>query len=44
VAPLGDPIQIKVKGYDLALRKGEAEKILVNETIGPLVYAEIGRR
>ncbi len=43
VAPLGDPIQIKVKGYDLALRKGEAEKILVNETIGPLVYAEIGK-
>ena len=29
VAPLGDPIEIKVKGYSLSLRKNEAEKILV---------------
>jgi len=29
VAPLGDPVQIKVKGYDLALRKEEAENIQV---------------
>ncbi len=29
VAPLGDPVQIKVKGYDLALRKEEAGKIQV---------------
>ena len=42
VAPLGDPIQIKVKGYDLALRKNEAEKIIVNESILPLVYAAVG--
>ena len=27
VAPLGDPIDIKVKGYHLSLRKGEAEGI-----------------
>ena len=27
IAPLGDPIDIKVKGYHLSLRKGEAEKI-----------------
>jgi ferrous iron transport protein A len=29
VAPLGDPIEIRVKGYDLALRKEEAENIQV---------------
>ena len=27
VAPLGDPIDIKVKGYHLSLRKDEAEEI-----------------
>ena len=32
VAPLGDPVQIKVKGYDLALRKEEAENIQVELT------------
>ena len=32
VAPLGDPVQIKVKGYDLALRKKEAENIQVELT------------
>ncbi len=29
VAPLGDPLEIKVKGYHLCLRKQEAEKIAV---------------
>jgi len=29
VAPLGDPIDIKVKGYHLSLRKEEAENIIV---------------
>lgn len=28
-APLGDPIEIKVRGYHLTLRKHEAELILV---------------
>ena len=32
VAPLGDPVQIKVKGYDLALRKAEAENIQIELT------------
>jgi ferrous iron transport protein A len=32
VAPLGDPVQIRVKGYDLALRKEEAETIQVEVT------------
>lgn len=29
VAPFGDPIQVKLRGYELSLRKAEAEKILV---------------
>jgi Fe2+ transport system protein FeoA len=29
VAPLGDPIEIKVKGYNLSLRKEEAVSIQV---------------
>jgi Fe2+ transport system protein FeoA len=29
IAPLGDPIDIKVKGYHLSLRKEDAEKIEV---------------
>jgi len=29
VAPLGDPIEVKVKGYDLSLRKAEASAIRV---------------
>ena len=28
-APLGDPVEIKVRGYNLSLRKHEAELILV---------------
>lgn len=28
-APLGDPIEIKVRGYNLTLRKTEADHILV---------------
>lgn len=29
VAPLGDPIEITVRGYELSLRKSEAEQIEV---------------
>lgn len=29
VAPLGDPIEVNVRGYELSLRKAEAENILV---------------
>lgn len=32
VAPLGDPVEIKFKGYNLSLRWSEAETILV-ETV-----------
>jgi ferrous iron transport protein A len=28
-APMGDPVEIKVRGYNLTLRKHEAEQILV---------------
>ena len=29
-APLGDPVELKVRGYHLTLRKHEAEQILVS--------------
>jgi ferrous iron transport protein A len=29
-APLGDPVEIKVRGYHLSLRRHEAEHILVD--------------
>jgi ferrous iron transport protein A len=33
-APLGDPVEIKVRGYHLTLRKHEAEQILVSVAAG----------
>ncbi|MDR3315083.1 MAG: ferrous iron transport protein A [Coriobacteriales bacterium] len=27
VAPLGDPLEIKVRGYELSIRKGDAQMI-----------------
>ena len=32
VAPLGDPIEVTVRGYELSIRKEDAEKIEVEET------------
>lgn len=32
-APLGDPVEIKVRGYHLTLRKHEAEQILVAPSV-----------
>jgi ferrous iron transport protein A len=29
-APLGDPVEIKIRGYHLTLRKHEAEQIFVS--------------
>ena len=29
VAPLGDPIEVNVRGYELTLRKADAETILI---------------
>ncbi len=31
VAPLGDPIEVTVRGYELSIRKEDAEKIEVAE-------------
>jgi Fe2+ transport system protein FeoA len=31
-APLGDPVEIKVRGYNLTLRKHEAEQIWVRKS------------
>lgn len=30
IAPLGDPISIRVAGYSLSLRKNEADQIIVS--------------
>ncbi len=32
VAPLGDPIEVTVRGYELSLRKSEAESIVIRLT------------
>lgn len=32
-APLGDPIEIRIKGYSLCFRKSEAKEILVNNAL-----------
>jgi ferrous iron transport protein A len=32
-APLGDPVEIKVRGYHLTLRRHEAELILVKQRV-----------
>ena len=31
VAPLGDPIEITLRGYELTLRRDDAEKIIIRE-------------
>lgn len=32
-APLGDPLEVKVRGYHLTLRKSEADYILVEKAV-----------
>ena len=34
IAPLGDPIEITVRGYELSIRKGEAAMIEVESVEG----------
>ena len=29
IAPLGDPIEIEIRGYNLSIRKADAENILI---------------
>jgi Fe2+ transport system protein FeoA len=43
VAPLGDPIEIRVKGYDLSLRKEIASEIEVEPMSMPLVKVTAGK-
>lgn len=31
VAPLGDPVEVTVRGYELSLRKADAEMVQVEE-------------
>ncbi|KAF0155991.1 MAG: ferrous iron transport protein A [Syntrophaceae bacterium] len=33
VAPLGDPIEVRIKSYSLSLRRGEAKNIEVEATL-----------
>ena len=33
VAPLGDPIEVKIRGYELSLRKADAEMIEVEANL-----------
>ena len=35
IAPMGDPIQIEVRGYELTLRLDEAKKTYTNEKLLP---------
>ena len=31
IAPMGDPVQIEIRGYELTLRRDEAQKITVGQ-------------
>ena len=31
VAPLGDPVEVNIRGYELSLRKDEAQQIIVEK-------------
>ena len=33
-APLGDPVEIRVRGYHLSLRRHEAELVMVTQGVG----------
>jgi len=43
-APLGDPIEIKIKGYALTLRKDTASHISIEMDIVPLAMIEAGKK
>jgi ferrous iron transport protein A len=36
-APLGDPIQVRLRGFDLSIQKSIAEKILVKKKVSESV-------
>jgi len=31
LAPFGDPIQINIRGYELSMRKSEAEQVIIDK-------------
>lgn len=43
-APLGGPLQIRLKGYYLAMRRGECAKIIVSETDQRLIEHPLASR
>lgn len=43
VAPMGDPIEIRVRGYELTLRIEEAEKIEIEGGVG-MIFALVGNQ
>ena len=40
VAPLGDPVEVTVRGYELSIRKADAEMIEIEEVSGSDPSAE----
>ena len=32
IAPMGDPIQIRIRGYELTIRREDAQKLALKET------------
>lgn len=42
VAPLGDPIEVTVRGYELSIRKADAEMIEVDlQGVIPFIFGQI---
>ncbi|MBP5530026.1 MAG: FeoA domain-containing protein [Lachnospiraceae bacterium] len=35
VAPLGDPVEVTVRGYELSIRKADAQMVEIEETVSP---------
>jgi ferrous iron transport protein A len=34
LAPLGDPMEVNLRGYELSLRKNEAEQVIIEKIEG----------
>ena len=41
VAPLGDPVQINIRNYELSIRKADAELITIEETEKTVSYTHL---
>ena len=44
VAPLGDPIEVTVRGYELSIRKADAEMIEVEVAVNAASKTRVGIR